>query len=56
MNNYEEVIQLYMPPEYIAECIYCPGTWSNFLPIPSDPLLRDLMEDLKKEHRRFKTL
>ena len=55
MNNYERVIHLYMPPEFIAECIYCPGTWSNLLPIPSDPLLRDLVNDLKKEHRRFKT-
>lgn len=42
-----------MPPEFVAESIYCPNMYSNLLPIPSEPLLADFIKDLKKDHRHF---
>ena len=53
MNDYERFALMYMPPEYVAESIYCPNMYSNQLPMPSELLLADFVKDLKKDHRRW---
>ena len=53
MDDHERFALLYMPPEYVPECIYYPNMYSNHLLIPSEPLLADFVKYLKKDHRRW---